>query len=458
MRVWLPAPDHHSARFGELATRFRGILLAGFGLVLVAMTASGVLCLRALRQIGEDSGVLSAHFLQETSLIDELVRDQTSTGMLLYAMLQEKHPARLRSLLAQSQDQAAQVDKLIAGALATSPPAAEAAAWREVSASARPLYEEISRLLAGGQQKSAELSLLHRRFVAATARLLEVSYDDAQSARRARMQSHASQLTDGRMLFLAALGLAVLAASASILGSLALFRRLERHAETLGQLSIHTLAEQEEAARRFSQEMHDEFGQALNACESTLAVVKPRDEESAARLADALSLLKEVQAMAREMSQLLRPRILDDFGLDAGLRELASGFSRRTGIAVDYHSNLRGRMDPVAETHLFRITQEALANISRHTLATEARISLELQGGVLTLSVGDNGGGFQAKAIDAPGGLGLLGMSERASAIGASLSINSRPEEGVRILVRLPLPALVPQPPGQLEERMTFSE
>ncbi len=82
----------------------------------------------------------------------------------------------------------------------------------------------------------------------------------------------------------------------------------------------------------------------------------------------------------RELSQLLRPTILDDFGLDAGIRWLADRFRERTGIEVDYRSEFDGRLSDETETHLFRIVQEALTNIARHSGATKVEIHLRAEG------------------------------------------------------------------------------
>jgi two-component system sensor histidine kinase UhpB len=244
------------------------------------------------------------------------------------------------------------------------------------------------------------------------------------------------------MLLVVALVLGILSAAACVIGSIALFQKLEKQAETLAKLSAHTLAEQEKAARRFSQEMHDEFGQSLNAIESLLTVVRAGNPDSQTRLNEARALTKETQVLAREMSHLLRPRILDDFGLDAAMRELAEGFSRRTGIAVNYGSNLRERLKPVFETQLFRIAQEALTNVSRHTMATAVNVSLKCEDEHVLLSIVDNGGGLTEES--APSGLGILGMQERARLLGARFSLASAAGRGVEIQVELPIQEALP--------------
>ncbi|MBM3797984.1 MAG: hypothetical protein FJW31_28975 [Acidobacteria bacterium] len=145
------------------------------------------------------------------------------------------------------------------------------------------------------------------------------------------------------------------------------------------------------------------------------------------------------------MSQLLRPRILDEFGLDAGLRELARGFSQRTGITVDYHSRVRERMAPLVETHLFRICQEALTNVSRHSSAAKVDVSLTRRQSRLELTVADDGGGLASES-GSRHGMGIAGMRERAEVIGGGLTVLSRPGAGVTILVQVPEARLELQP------------
>jgi signal transduction histidine kinase len=140
----------------------------------------------------------------------------------------------------------------------------------------------------------------------------------------------------------------------------------------------------------------------------------------------------------RQMSQLLRPTILDDFGLEAGLRWLAEGFSARTGIAVEVQSQHPGRLPDETETHLFRIAQEALTNVARHSGARHVQIRLEARGEEISLSIHDDGRGLPDHPANGRG-LGMIGMRARARSAGGDVSIHSRPGEGVRVEVRVPL-------------------
>jgi two-component system sensor histidine kinase UhpB len=139
------------------------------------------------------------------------------------------------------------------------------------------------------------------------------------------------------------------------------------------------------------------------------------------------------------MSQLLRPTILDDFGLDAALRSLTESFATRTGIAVQYRSDLKdGRLGDQAETHLFRIAQEALTNVARHSGASEATLQLLAQNGRVILRIDDNGRGFNATQPGKGLGLGLAGMKTRARGCGGSLEVKSADGKGVSIEVTCP--------------------
>jgi signal transduction histidine kinase len=429
--------DHDAEnRFRTIERRFVRLLLIGFGLVLIAMLASGLLGLRAMNRISTQAGVLAEHYLKESDVLDGLLRHQANLGFLLHSLAETKPGVGVRRFSEQAVALRGQVETALRQAESQQPPPTEMAAWREVGIISKRVFGEIDRLIAADLNDSVELSSTHRALLAATAELIRVSHDQAAATRAEQLRHSAATMNSAGTLFLGALLAATICAGVSIAGSVALFQRIETRADALSKLSVHILSEQEDAARRFSQDMHDEFGQALNAVESTLTVMKPRDAENGERIRDAIALVKDAQSMAREMSHLLRPRILDDFGLDAGLRELASGFSRRTGIMVDYRSNVRERIDPDVETHLFRIAQEALTNTSRHTMASLAEISLERSGRALTLTVADNGGGLSNQSSKA--GLGMLGMRERARASKGHLVVESRAESGVVIRVSVP--------------------
>src|SRR5207249_1624722 len=132
----------------------------------------------------------------------------------------------------------------------------------------------------------------------------------------------------------------------------------------------------------------------FTAVKSNLAALQKQPAPDARRLEDCVHLVDEAIGNVRQLSQLLRPTILDDFGLEAGLRWLAEGFTHRTGIEVEFQCESLGRLPDETETHLFRIAQEALTNVARHSGAKQVWMSLARQSGEVLLAIRDNGRGL----------------------------------------------------------------
>ena len=201
--------------------------------------------------------------------------------------------------------------------------------------------------------------------------------------------------------FLAAfLTLALLCTVLTVRLTAQLLRKMEWQESELSRVSWHMLEDQESTARRFSHELHDELGQSLTAVKANLAALAVADNLGAdglSRVDDCLRLVDESIGNVRQMSQLLRPTILDDFGLEAALRWLCDGFTHRTGIQTEFKSALSGRLPDETETHLFRLAQEALTNVARHSGARKAIVTLDSRGGDVCLSIRDDGHGLAGR-------------------------------------------------------------
>lgn len=208
---------------------------------------------------------------------------------------------------------------------------------------------------------------------------------------------------------------------------------------------------QEEERRRLARELHDGIGQILTALANQLQRIhddaKAMDNLGLShRLGDALDITRSALHDTRELSRLLRPTLLDDLGLIPALNWLARTLSERTGIAISLHSNLGDqRLSSEVETLVFRITQEALTNVIRHSGASEAQVMLTLTRAGLRLRVLDHGKGFDsshANAADlASVSSGLRGMRDRAELFGGKLLVSSTPGEGTTVQMTLPLDA-----------------
>lgn len=221
-------------------------------------------------------------------------------------------------------------------------------------------------------------------------------------------------------------------------------RDLEEREALRRELLRHTVIGQEEERGRIARELHDETAQFLTALSLNLATLKnlvpeqPRSRE----------LLNELQTMTREMSQGiyrlvhdLRPAQLDDLGLVPALQYLGEEEQKRTGLRVDLRvEGRRRRLDPLIETVIFRVAQEALTNVARHAQCDRAKVKLWFNTEDVVLEVSDKGVGMQAtKNESTDRGWGLEGMRERAESVSGQLHIYSPAGGGTIVEVIVPI-------------------
>jgi PAS domain S-box-containing protein len=223
-----------------------------------------------------------------------------------------------------------------------------------------------------------------------------------------------------------------------------LLQQVREHGKKLRALTIR-LAEVEEAERRrLAQELHDQVGQNLTALGLNLNIARSQLPNTInhgvfMRLDDSLKLVEETTERIRNVMANLRPPVLDDYGLAAALCWYGARFTSLTGIPV----NIIGpepepRPSTAVENALFRISQEALANVAKHARATQVTINISCP--PLRLEIVDNGHGFDPAGRTAASrqqGWGLLTMSERAMAVGADFTMRTAPGQGVCIAVEV---------------------
>jgi signal transduction histidine kinase len=224
-------------------------------------------------------------------------------------------------------------------------------------------------------------------------------------------------------------------------------RLIEAQNEKLqaAHVSRRMIEVQEGERRDVANQLHDLVGQKLTALSIGLNIVKgqlfPSQTGQIARLDDSLRVVEETTESIRDVMAELRPAVLDDFGLAPVLRWYADQFTKRSGVATSVvEEGPVRRLLPTAEHALFRMAQNALANVAKHAHADKAVVTLRTTAGSTCLVVADNGTGFDPAAVHQPSrehGWGLMIMRERAAAIGARLSIESAPGHGTRIIVTL---------------------
>jgi PAS domain S-box-containing protein len=222
---------------------------------------------------------------------------------------------------------------------------------------------------------------------------------------------------------------------------------LHKHRERLRILSRRLVEVQEEERRSLARELHDRVGQNLAALNLNLNILRSQLTNTALlevgqRLSDSVNLVNQILSITRNVMGDLRSDVLDDYGLEAAVREYAEKFTARTGVQVVFDKSAKtvARMEPSIEMTLLRIAQEALTNVAKHAQAKQATVSFSADHEAVYMSIQDDGIGILSwQRANQPGSHGLRIIRERAEAFGGSVQVQSTYKKGTRIDVKIPL-------------------
>ena len=221
-----------------------------------------------------------------------------------------------------------------------------------------------------------------------------------------------------------------------------LFEQVQTGRERLAWLTQQVVSAQEEERQRLSRGLHDEAGQALTALKISLELIQsdlPEETGSLRqRLGEAVALTETTMEQIRLLARDLRPPALDTVGLNYTLEGLCRDFAERTQLSVDYVGAELPVLPEAVNICLYRFLQEALTNVAKHAHASQVRIALSCDAETVSLSVEDDGQGFDVQARMSRG-IGLLGMRERIELLGGQLEVNSWPGQDTRLTARIPL-------------------
>lgn len=228
-----------------------------------------------------------------------------------------------------------------------------------------------------------------------------------------------------------------------------LFEAVNQQRQQLRTLTTRLTEVQELERKQIARELHDEMGQALTAISINLAAIETAVtqnnlKEVQRRLEESKALSASTLEQIREMSLNLRPPMLDELGLMPTLRWYIKRYQLRMGIRVKLHAEGEERRLPAEmETAVYRVIQEGLTNVSKHAEATKVILTLRFAEKSISLTLSDNGKGFQLedalhKTMDGRGA-GLLGIRERAKLLGGAFEITAVPQQGTTLEVSLPI-------------------
>jgi signal transduction histidine kinase len=229
--------------------------------------------------------------------------------------------------------------------------------------------------------------------------------------------------------------------------------------EQLRDLSAHLQNIREEERIHIAREMHDELGQLLTGFKMDISWLNKRfagndDPALREKLSELTTIVDGSVSFVRRLAAELRPSILDDLGLVPALEWHGKEFTKRYGIEVEFTGPAKElQSSDLVATGLFRMYQESLTNVARHSGATKVIASLQITDHDIRLTINDNGKGFDMTLSAQRKTLGLLGMKERAFMIGGHLDIQSMPNKGTTIVIIVPLASKIISPKPVLQNR-----
>ena len=451
------------ARIGPTST-IRGALTAGFAVVFVLWGASGYELVRSLREVDRRLEASRSDFQRGQDVLATVRTNVLLGSIYLRDALIDRTPASYddyRTALLKIRDDVERVLPVYVP-LIGSP--LERQHWDDLQVELGNYWKsrDVVFVSDGPLTTANAAALLRQRIVPARQSILEIvdSLSALQRASRERHEAEAALLYSSaqtRVMSLASLaiivGLVVAFVATRHVGRLEHEIQRGQAAERqnrrdLERLSARLVTAQEEERRSLARELHDAVGQALTAIKMEMGVaMRGIETDSRARRAldQGRAIAESTLQNVRDLSQLLHPSMLDDFGLPEAVNAHLRSFSKRTGIRTQLtHERMDDRLPPEIEVCVYRIVQEALTNVGRHSGASSCTVSLVRREGMLHLTIEDDGRGIDTVAplgLDARRRLGLIGMRERAQALAGTFVIENRAEGGTRVQVRLPAPA-----------------
>ena len=447
--------DLKSSKQTFLSTRFA--LVFGFGGLLAIMALAGIDALRVLQQIRRTDDQIRSQFLYRNHLLNTIQSELYLSGTYVRDYLLDPEPASAETY----RNNLEKVRKDMDSALESYKGQLEQEEVKEYSLLTSELanyWEIIDPILQWntGERHRKGYAFLRDEVFPRRMVMLEIASRIA-SINEQQLIAGNKRFVSRLSEFQTRLALTLLATLALGLGMAAFsswkILRLEARANAqylevsearsqLKDLSARLVQTQEAERRSLSRELHDEVGQALSAVLVELrilsAALATRSEEQWRTHVEMIKgLVENTVRVIRNMSLLLRPSMLDDLGLLPALRWQAREVSKRTSMDVSIATELASDDFPEEyKTCLYRVVQEALHNCSRHSHATTVRIRIQQETSRLSLSIQDDGQGFD---VNQSKGLGLLGIEERVSRLGGKCEIHSEAGGGTILAIELPL-------------------
>jgi signal transduction histidine kinase len=423
-------------------------LLAGLAITLSAVALYSGYTVKQLRNLEHLQADTIDRNRADSLLLLRIQNDLNSLGLAMRDMTEGTEPYPLTAWRAQLRRIHTDLDDALMREAAVAPPGnPEQKGY--LQASVEQFWDAVDRMFAmaqSGQEADARslirLSLQARQEALSTAvaRLL-VQNNETEEDAAARIRDVYAGAERNLYLFVGAMLVLILFTSLYLVQyNRRLFREEAALSERRSELARQLISMQESAFRSISRELHDDFGQILTAIGTMLQRMGRRlalDPESVrADLREIQEIVQSTLEKVRALSHALHPVILDEIGLESALDQYLPAFEKQTGIAIQFEKSGAGReLDRGVTIHLYRVMQEALNNVAKHSKCKRAAVRLRYLPDSVVLEVQDEGVGFDASEGK---GMGLISMRERAELVNGNLEIEGRGGRGASIRLSIP--------------------
>jgi signal transduction histidine kinase len=439
------------------------VLRFGYAAVIAILVFSTIQAYRIQGIVSEKHIGIYRQYVQQDEALSQLRRSIWLAGNYVRDFFLSSQPDRSAILASQFQDLNAQSRQAVSRLEQLKPDPAATRSLRlklsEYWSKLEPVPESMASAGAPAAYQFIQQEIVPRRNALYDA-LQQIAEEDQAALQRSELHFTDIRLDAARKL-LFTLGLCVVLGFVVAGFSLRHAARLERETATqykevmrakgeMEQLSARLLEIEEDSRRRLSRELHDEIGQTLAVLEIEISHAQSLIGDGQPGIRDRLRRARELAGKTvqtvRNISQLLRPALLDDLGLVPALQWLLEDFERRSGVACEFSEDgVQDLLPDSVKTCVYRVVQEALHNSEKHAEASQVRVAVRQSAQQIGVEMEDNGRGIELNTKGMPGrnaGLGILGMRERAARVGGSLALESSPGRGTRICLQIPLAGL----------------
>ncbi len=452
----LASGPRETDRSDRLPFNSRLALVAGFGSILVIMTLAGVDALRVLRDVRRNDDRIRRQFLFQNHVLNDIRSQVYLSGTYVRDYLLEPESERADTFRISLEQVRAQMESALESYGRQLAPA-EVKHYTALRAELADYWRILAPVFRWDTAERRRLgyAFLRDEVFPRRQNMLAIA-DRIANINEQQLNAGNDQVVDLLGRFQTRLSITLFAAVVFGLGMAAVsirrILRLEARAQSryqeaaearsqLKDLSARLVQAQETERRALSRELHDEVGQSLSAVLVELRNLSTglslRAEEESRNQVEAIkNLVESTIRVVRNMALLLRPSMLDDLGLVPALKWQAREVSKRTSMDVSVAAEVPDDLPDDFKTCIYRVVQEALHNCSSHARAKSVRIRVQQDQGRLTLSIQDDGQGFDSRQVR---GLGLLGIQERVAQLGGRCIVHSEPGAGTILTVELPM-------------------